>query len=149
MLELCERLLQPGVPLGAMDFPMRVSPLANTRVMPFSNADTLISGRSIINLLIVDSAVFDHGLYQSMAQTGTIGSACFRHEGSIGIFRGIANFRKFRKQDFTSDLNQPFAKREGWGNNELMYLFKVGVNGNRAGSRPHSRKTPDVLINRR
>ena len=59
MLELFERLLQPGVPLGAMDFPVRVSPLADTRVMPFCNADTLISGRSIINLLIVDSAVFD------------------------------------------------------------------------------------------
>ena len=122
MLELVERLLQPGVPLGAMDFPMRVSPLANTRVMPFSNADTLISGRSIINLLIVDSAVLDHCFYQSMAQTGPIGSACFRRKGSIGVFGGIANFRKFSKQDFTSDLNQPFAKRVGAATNSYTFL---------------------------
>ena len=75
MLELVERLLQPGVPLGAMDFPMRVSPLADPRVVSFCNADPLISGRSIINLLIVDSTIFDHGFDQSVAQAGTIGSA--------------------------------------------------------------------------
>ena len=47
---------------------------------------------------------------------------------------------------FSSDLNQPFAKWEGWGNSKLMHLFRVGVNGNRAGFGPHSSKIPDVLI---
>ena len=83
LLELAESLLQLGVPPGAMDFPVGVSPFADARVVSFLNADTLIPGSSIIYLLVVDGAVLDHGFHQCMAKTGTIGGACFRHEGSI------------------------------------------------------------------
>ena len=109
LLELAKSLLQPGVPPGAMDFPVSVSPFADSRVVSFLNADTLIPGSSIIDLLVVDGAVLDHGFHQGMAKTGTIGGACFRHEGSIGVFGGTAHFRRFGKQDFASDLHQPFA----------------------------------------
>ena len=109
LLELAESLLQLGVPPGAMDFPVSVGPFAHARVVPFLNADTLIPGSGIINLLVVDGAVLDHGFNQSMAKAGTISGACFRHEGSIGVFGGTAHFRGFGKQDFASDLHQPFA----------------------------------------
>ena len=123
LLELIERLLQPVVPLGAMDFPVGVSPFADSRVMPLFNADSLVSGISILNLLVVDSAVSDHGLHQSMAKTGPIGCACFRNTGSIAIFGGTAYLRHFCEQDLASDLHQPFAERQGWGSTELMHFF--------------------------
>ena len=97
MLELFERLLQPGVPPGAMDFPVSLSPSADSRVVSFLNADTLIPGSRIIDLLVFDGAVLDHGFHQSMAKTGTIGGACFRHEGSIGVFGSTVHFRRFGK----------------------------------------------------
>ena len=63
LLELVKSLLQPVVPFGTMDFPMGVGPFTDPRVMPLFYADSLVSGISIINLLIVDSAIFDHGLH--------------------------------------------------------------------------------------
>ena len=74
LLELVKSLLQPVVPLGTMDVPVGAGPFTDPRVMPLFYVHSLVSGISIINLLIVDSAIFDHGLQQGMAETGTIGS---------------------------------------------------------------------------
>ena len=62
-----------------------------------------------------------------MAKAGTICSACFRNEGSTRIPGSTAYFRGFGKQDFASDLNQPFAKGQSGGIDELLHLRKVGV----------------------
>ena len=104
LLELVESELQPWMPFGAMDFPMGVGPFANPRVMPLFNADSLVSGMGIINLLIVDSGIFDHCLHQGMAKTGTIGSACFRHKGCITVSGGTTYLRDLCQQDFASNL---------------------------------------------
>ena len=67
LLELVKSLLQPVVPLGAMDFPVGVGPFAYTRVLPRFDAYSLVPSIGIVNLLVADSAVSDHGFYQGMA----------------------------------------------------------------------------------
>ena len=54
LLELIKSLLQPVVPLGAMDFPVGVSPFTNSRVVPLLNAHSLVSSIGIIDLLVVE-----------------------------------------------------------------------------------------------
>ena len=130
-----------------MDFPVGVSPFADARVVSFLNADTLIPGSSIIDLLVVDGAVLDRGFHQGMAKTGTIGGACFHDEGSIGIPGSTAYFSGFGKQDFASDLNQPFAKGQSGGTHELLHFCKIGVHNNHTGSRPHTWQLLNVAIN--
>ena len=78
--------------------PKRVGPLANPRVMPLIDADPLVSGMSILYLLIVDSGVFNHRLYQGMAKAGTIDRTGFRHKGCITVPGGIANLGDLRQQ---------------------------------------------------
>ena len=98
LLELVECKLQPWMPFGAVDSPMGVGPLANPRVMPLFNADPLVSGMSVINLLIVDSGIFDHSLDKGMAKAGTIDSTGFRHKGCATVPGGITNLGDFRQQ---------------------------------------------------
>ena len=115
--------------------------------MSFLHVDTMISGCGVVNLLVVDGGIFDHGFYQCMAKAGTICSACFRDEGRIRLPGSAAYFRGFGKQNFASDLNQPFAKGQSGGIDELLHLRKVGVHDNRAGPRPHTWQFLHVLIN--
>ena len=98
LLELVECLLQPWMPFGAVDSPMRIGPLAGPRAMPLLDADPLVSGMSILYLLIVDSGVFNHRLYQGMAKAGTIDRTGFRHKGCITVPGGIANLGDLRQQ---------------------------------------------------
>ena len=89
---------------GAMDLPMGVGLFADPRVVSLLNAHSLISAMRIIHLLIVDGRVFDHCFDKGMAETGPIGSACFRNKGCITVPGGIAYFRGCSEQNFTSGL---------------------------------------------
>ena len=104
LLKLVKGELQVGMSAGAMDLPMGVGPFADPRVVSLLNAHSLISAMRIIHLLIVDGRVFDHCFDKGMAETGPIGSACFRNKGCITVPGGIAYFRDFSEQNFTSGL---------------------------------------------
>ena len=66
-LQLIKSILHLKVPASAVDFPMGIGPFANAGVVPRFDADPLVTSIGIINLLVVDSAVSDHGFYQGMA----------------------------------------------------------------------------------
>ena len=91
-LQLIKSILQPKVPLSAVDFPVGVGPFAHTRMLPRFDAYSLVDSIGIVDLLVVDSAVSDHGFYQGMAKAGPIGSARFCNKGCIAVIGGTADF---------------------------------------------------------
>ena len=104
LLKLVEGKLQVGVSAGAVDLPMGVGRFADPGVVSLLDADSLFPATSIIDLLIINSRVFDHCFDKSMAKTGPIGGACFGNESSITVPGGIAYFRDLSEQNFTSGL---------------------------------------------
>ena len=76
-----------------MHFPLQVGPFAQARMLPRLYARSLILGIGIVNLLVVDSTIFDDGFHEGMAEAGPIACTRFRDKGGLAFIRGISNFR--------------------------------------------------------